>query len=228
MGDSDGTILTVEDLGKTVTTGDGALTILSGIDFTIKCGESDAVVGVSGSGKSTLLSLLAGLDLPSQGTVVLCDHALQQLDEDGRARVRGDHVGFVFQSFQLLPNLTALENTLLPLEVLGRGNGEAEARALLARVGLEQRVNHSPRQLSGGEQQRVAIARAFITGPDILFADEPTGNLDAATGQTIIDLLCEINRERATTLVLVTHDNQLADRCQRRLELSAGTLAASR
>ena len=186
------------------------------------------MVGVSGSGKSTLLSLLAGLDLPSQGTVVLCDHALQQLDEDGRARVRGDHVGFVFQSFQLLPNLTALENTLLPLEVLGRGNGEAEARALLARVGLEQRVNHYPRQLSGGEQQRVAIARAFITGPDILFADEPTGNLDAATGQTIIDLLFEINRERATTLVLVTHDNQLADRCQRRLELSAGTLAASR
>lgn len=226
MGSNDGNILTVTGVGKTVQTGEGSLNILSAIDFTIKLGESVAIVGVSGSGKSTLLSLLAGLDVPTTGSVRLCDNPLEQLDEDGRARVRGQHVGFVFQSFQLLPNLTALENTLLPMEVLGRDNAEAEARALLARVGLDNRVNHYPRQLSGGEQQRVAIARAFITAPDILFADEPTGNLDAATGQRIIELLFEINRERSTTLVLVTHDNQLADRCERRLELNGGMLVA--
>lgn len=225
MDSSDRNILNVSGLSKTVMVGDGPLTILSGIDFSIKPGESVAIVGVSGSGKSTLLSLLAGLDLPSSGTINLCNHTLEQLDEDGRARVRGDHVGFVFQSFQLLPNLTALENTMLPLEVLGRENGEDKARKLLARVGLEGRTQHYPRQLSGGEQQRVAIARAFIAEPDILFADEPTGNLDAATGQKIIDLLFEINQERATTLVLVTHDPVLAQRCQRRLELHGGTLA---
>ncbi len=225
MDSGDRNILNVSDLGKTVMVGDGPLTILSGIDFAIKRGESVAIVGVSGSGKSTLLSLLAGLDLPSSGTISLCHHALERLDEDGRARVRGEHVGFVFQSFQLLPHLTALENTLLPLEVLGHDNGEDKARQLLARVGLEGRTNHYPRQLSGGEQQRVAIARAFIAEPDILFADEPTGNLDAATGQRVIDLLFEINQERATTLVLVTHDPMLAQRCQRRLELQGGTLA---
>ncbi len=222
--DSSGSILTVSDIAKTVQTGEGSLTILSDINFSIQEGESIAIVGVSGSGKSTLLSLLAGLDLPTRGSIHLCGHRLEQLDEDGRARVRGQHVGFVFQSFQLLPNLTALENTLLPMEVLGHDDAEEEARALLARVGLEQRVNHYPRQLSGGEQQRVAMARAFITAPDILFADEPTGNLDAATGQKVIDLLFEINRERGTTLVLVTHDTQLADRCQRRLELNGGCL----
>ena len=222
--DNSDDILTATNVGKTVQTGEGSLHILSAIDFTIKRGESVAIVGVSGSGKSTLLSLLAGLDVPSTGSIRLCGNALEQLDEDGRAQVRGRHVGFVFQSFQLLPNLTALENTLLPMEVLGRTDAEPGARALLARVGLENRLNHYPRQLSGGEQQRVAIARAFIAAPDILFADEPTGNLDAATGQRIIELLFEINRERATTLVLVTHDRQLADRCQRRLELSGGCL----
>ncbi|MCK9563611.1 MAG: ABC transporter ATP-binding protein, partial [Bacteroidales bacterium] len=222
--DNSDDILTATNVGKTVQTGEGSLHILSAIDFTLKRGESVAIVGVSGSGKSTLLSLLAGLDVPSTGSIRLCGNALEQLDEDGRAQVRGRHVGFVFQSFQLLPNLTALENTLLPMEVLGRTDAEPGARALLARVGLENRLNHYPRQLSGGEQQRVAIARAFIAAPDILFADEPTGNLDAATGQRIIELLFEINRERATTLVLVTHDRQLADRCQRRLELSGGCL----
>lgn len=220
MRDTHDDILVATNVGKTVQTGEGSLPILSAIDLVIKRGESVAIVGVSGSGKSTLLSLLAGLDTPSSGAIRLCGNQLEQLDEDGRAAVRGQHVGFVFQSFQLLPNLTALENTLLPMEVLGRPNAEAEARKLLSRVGLENRLHHYPRQLSGGEQQRVAIARAFITEPDILFADEPTGNLDAATGQRVIELLFEINRERATTLVLVTHDRQLADRCQRRLELS--------
>ena len=227
MDSSNGNILVARDVTKTVTTGEGDLTILSGISFAIKRSESVAIVGVSGSGKSTLLSLLAGLDQPSTGTISLCDHSLDQLDEDGRAAVRGAHVGFVFQSFQLLPNLTALENTLLPMEVLGQGDAEPAARALLERVGLGQRLGHYPRQLSGGEQQRVAIARAFISAPEILFADEPTGNLDAATGQKIIDLLFEINQERNTTLVLVTHDSALAERCQRRLELNGGALVQS-
>lgn len=211
-------------LGKTVTTGGGSLTILGAINFAIKRGESVAVVGVSGSGKSTLLSLLAGLDTPTSGGVRLCGQALETLGEDGRAAVRGRHVGFVFQSFQLLPGLTALENTLLPMEVLGRDDPEPRARALLERVGLADRLHHYPRQLSGGEQQRVAIARAFVTDPAILFADEPTGNLDAVTGRRIIDLLFEINREQGTTLVLVTHDEQLASRCRRRLSLDAGEL----
>ena len=224
VADHSDAILSASHVGKTVQTSEGSLHILSAIDFIIKRGESVAIVGVSGSGKSTLLSLLAGLDVATSGSIRLCGNALEQLDEDGRAQVRGRHVGFVFQSFQLLPTLTALENILLPTEVLGRSNAEPEARDLLARVGLEKRLNHYPRQLSGGEQQRVAIARAFITAPDILFADEPTGNLDDATGQRIIELLFEINRERATTLVLVTHDRQLADRCQRRLELSGGRL----
>lgn len=219
-------ILQVSGIGKTVAIGDGELTILSAIDFSINSGETVAVVGVSGSGKSTLLSIVAGLDTPTSGTVALCGQRLDLLDEDGRASVRGDNVGFVFQSFQLLGNLTALENTLLPLEVLDRPNGEEIARDWLRRVGLGERLHHYPRQLSGGEQQRVAIARAFVTQPSILFADEPTGNLDAATGQTIIDLLFDINRQQKTTLVLVTHDDALARRCHRRLELSGGQLVA--
>jgi len=220
------TILAVSGLGKTVATADGDLTILTGVNFSIREGETVAVVGVSGSGKSTLLSILAGLDSPSCGTVELCGKRLDVLDEDGRAAVRGDHVGFVFQSFQLLPNLTALENTLLPLEVLGRKNGGGEAKEWLERVGLGERLNHYPRQLSGGEQQRVAIARAFISKPDILFADEPTGNLDSATGQKIINLLFDIHHEQNTTLVLVTHDAVLAEKCQRQLEISGGQLVA--
>jgi putative ABC transport system ATP-binding protein len=222
-----GNILSAANLSKTVIAADGPLTILAGIGFAIKASETLAIVGVSGSGKSTLLSILAGLDQPSSGTVELCGQRLDLLDEDGRAAVRGRHVGFVFQSFQLLPTLTALENTLLPLEVLGRTNGEAVARELLERVGLGMRLNHYPRQLSGGEQQRVAIARAFITQPDILFADEPTGNLDTATGRKIIDLLFAMNRELDTTLVLVTHDKALAERCQRQLELDGGHLVAA-
>jgi len=222
-----GNILSAANLSKTVIAADGPLTILAGIGFAIKASETLAIVGVSGSGKSTLLSILAGLDQPSSGTVELCGQRLDLLDEDGRAAVRGRHVGFVFQSFQLLPTLTALENTLLPLEVLGRTNGEAVARELLERVGLGMRLNHYPRQLSGGEQQRVAIARAFITQPDILFADEPTGNLDTATGRKIIDLLFAMNRELDTTLVLVTHDKALAERCQRQLELDGGQLVAA-
>lgn len=217
------TILAVADVTKTVTTQDGDLTILDGIGFSIKRGDTVAIVGVSGSGKSTLLSLLAGLDTPSSGSIELCGQPLNSLDEDGRAAIRGSHVGFVFQSFHLLPNLTALENTLLPLEVLGR-HDETAARELLRRVGLEERLHHYPRQLSGGEQQRVAIARAFITRPSILFADEPTGNLDHTTGHRIIELLFDLNRESATTLVLVTHDDELAGRCQHRLEISAGRL----
>lgn len=185
-----------------------------------------AIVGVSGSGKSTLLSLLAGLDLPSGGDVALCGQPLTQLDEDGRAAVRGENVGFVFQSFQLLSTLTALENVTLPLEVLNGGNGQQRAEQLLARVGLTDRLSHYPSQLSGGEQQRVAIARAFVTDPGVLLADEPTGNLDSATGQKIIELLFELNREQGTTLILVTHDEALAERCDRTIRLHAGRLMA--
>ena len=220
------TILRASQLSKTVATGSGELTILESVDLSIAAGDSLAIVGVSGSGKSTLLSLLAGLDTPSTGEINLCGSDLHRLDEDGRAAVRGQHVGFVFQSFHLLPNLTALENTLLPLEVKGQYNKTA-AIELLQRVGLGDRLHHYPRQLSGGEQQRVAIARAFIAEPDVLFADEPTGNLDHATGLKIIELLFDLNRELNTTLVLVTHDNSLADRCQSRVELNAGTIVAS-
>lgn len=183
-----------------------------------------AVVGVSGSGKSTLLGLLAGLDLPTMGYVRLGDENLNELDEDGRARLRGSLVGFVFQSFQLMPGFTALENVMLPLELAAQPDPAATASRLLQRVGLAERMHHYPKQLSGGEQQRVAIARAFSVAPAILFADEPTGNLDAETGETIIDLLFELNREHGTTLVLVTHDEQLASRCERRLHLHAGCL----
>lgn len=200
------------------------LEILKGINLEIKSGESAAIVGASGSGKSTLLGLLAGLDEASAGRVIIGDTDLGQLDEDGRALFRGQNIGFVFQSFQLLPALTALENVMLPLELKGQDDAREQAEHFLQRVELGERTGHYPRQLSGGEQQRVAIARAFAARPRILFADEPTGNLDTRTGAHIIDLLFELNREQGTTLVLVTHDQGLADRCQRRLELDAGAL----
>lgn len=217
-----GDIIRTENLGKRVPTADGWLDILSSVDVSIKPGETLAVVGASGSGKSTLLGLLAGLDRSTEGKVWLADTCLTALDEDGRARLRALHVGFVFQSFQLLPHLTALENTLLPLELVGSPDARGRALDMLARVGLEHRVKHYPKQLSGGEQQRVALARAFVTEPRILFADEPTGNLDSKTGQTVIDLLFALNRERDTTLVLVTHDEALAARCGRTVRLEAG------
>ncbi len=218
-------IIVTERLGKAVPTSEGTLHILSSVDLIIKPGESIAIVGESGSGKSTLLSLLAGLDTPSSGRVLVNGRDLTKLDEDGRATLRNELVGFVFQSFQLLPSLTALENVMLPLELSGDDNAETAARALLDRVGLSHRLTHTPKQLSGGEQQRVALARAFVTRPAILFADEPTGNLDSKTGAHIIDLLFELNQEQRTTLVLVTHDNSLASRCQRTIRLDAGSLA---
>jgi len=211
-------------LGKRVHTAAGELNILSAIDLDIKRGETVAVAGVSGSGKSTLLGLLAGLDLPTEGYVLLDWKNLNELDEDGRAQLRGRLVGFVFQSFQLMPGFTALENVMLPLELAAHSAPADTAGKLLRRVGLEQRMDHYPKQLSGGEQQRVAIARAFSMAPAILFADEPTGNLDEETGERIIELLFELNREQGTTLVLVTHDEQLASRCDRRLHLHAGCL----
>ncbi len=213
----------VRGLGKQVADAGGALSILEGIDFTVQAGCAVAITGSSGSGKSTLLGLLAGLDVPTQGSVHLAGHDLFALDEDGRARLRANHVGFVFQSFQLLPNLTALENVMLPLELAGQPAREA-AQAMLERVGLGARLHHYPRTLSGGEQQRVSLARAFVVQPDLLFADEPTGSLDATTGQTIIDLMFELHREHGTTLVLVTHDPQLAARCASQLVLAAGRL----
>ena len=215
-------MIAAKELTKTVSTQEGALTILSKVSLEIKSGESVAVVGISGSGKSTLLGLLAGLDQPSSGVVILADQDLTRLDEDGRALLRGEYVGFVFQSFQLLPTLTALENVLLPLEIRGSDNAEVKAKGLLERVGLTARSGHYPNQLSGGEQQRVAIARAFATDPAILFADEPTGNLDVNTGEKIINLLFELNRERHTTLIMVTHDEHLASRCDRKISLDAG------
>jgi putative ABC transport system ATP-binding protein len=213
-------------LGKRVPLPSGELTILDGVGFAIAQGEAVAIVGASGSGKSTLLGLLAGLDVPSDGTVTLDGEPLSALDEDGRARVRGAKVGFVFQSFQLLPSLTALENVMLPLELRGDADAEGPAKAILTQVGLGERLAHYPRQLSGGEQQRVALARAFVTRPAVLFADEPTGNLDTQTGAAIIDLLFRLNRDAGTTLVLVTHDEHLASRCDRILRLDAGRLVA--
>jgi putative ABC transport system ATP-binding protein len=221
-----GSALRVEGLGKRVRLPDSELTILDGIGFRIGHGDTVAIVGASGSGKSTLLSLMAGLDLPSSGSVHLDGAPLSALDEDGRARVRGERVGFVFQSFQLLPSLTALENVMLPLELRGDRDAEGPARAILDKVGLAQRLGHYPRQLSGGEQQRVALARAFVTAPSLLFADEPTGNLDTHTGEAIIELLFALNQDAGTTLVLVTHDEQLAVRCGRRLRLDSGRLVA--
>ena len=221
------TALRVAGLGKRVPLPTGELTILDGVGFSIGRGDTVAIVGASGSGKSTLLALMAGLDTPSSGTVVLEDEAMSSLDEDGRARVRGAKVGFVFQSFQLLPSLTALENVMLPLELRGDADAESPAKAILEKVGLGARLGHYPRQLSGGEQQRVAVARAFVTRPSLLFADEPTGNLDTHTGQAIIELLFDLNAEAGTTLVLVTHDEHLAIRCGRTLRLDGGRLVAS-
>ena len=219
--------LRAEGLGKRVPLPSGQLTILDGVGFTIAKGEAVAIVGASGSGKSTLLSLLAGLDVPSEGSVTLDGAPLSALDEDGRAKVRGEKVGFVFQSFQLLPSLTALENVMLPLELRGDDDAEGPARAILAQVGLAERLGHYPRQLSGGEQQRVALARAFVTRPAVLFADEPTGNLDTRTGQAIIELLFALNQDAGTTLVLVTHDERLAARCGRVLRLDSGRLVSA-
>jgi putative ABC transport system ATP-binding protein len=219
--------LTVEGLGKRVRLPTGELTILDGIDFGIARGERIAVVGASGSGKSTLLALMAGLDTPSDGRVLLDGAPLSTLDEDGRAKVRGEKVGFVFQSFQLLPSLTALENVMLPLELRGDADVEGPAREILEKVGLSERLDHYPRQLSGGEQQRVALARAFVTRPALLFADEPTGNLDTRTGQAIIELLFGLNADAGTTLVLVTHDDHLAVRCDRALRLDGGRLVSA-
>ncbi|MCM2318813.1 MAG: ABC transporter ATP-binding protein [Pseudomonas sp.] len=220
-------ILTAQNLSKVVDSAEGELTILDGLSLQLGRGDSLAIVGRSGSGKSTLLGLLAGLDQPSAGEVLLAGHALSRLDEDQRARVRAEHVGFVFQSFQLLDSLTALENVMLPLELAGCNDARECAHNLLVRVGLGQRLGHYPRQLSGGEQQRVAIARAFAGEPDILFADEPTGNLDSLTGERITELLFELNRERGTTLVLVTHDARLAARCQQQIRMEAGRLVAT-
>ncbi len=221
------TALQVAGLGKRVPLPSGELTILDGVGFSIARGDTVAIVGASGSGKSTLLALMAGLDTPSSGTVMLEGEPMSSLDEDGRARVRGEKVGFVFQSFQLLPSLTALENVMLPLELRGDADVESPARAILQKVGLGERLGHYPRQLSGGEQQRVALARAFVTRPSLLFADEPTGNLDTHTGQAIIELLFDLNAEAGTTLVLVTHDEHLAVRCGRTLRLDGGELVAS-
>ncbi|MGB4074973.1 ABC transporter ATP-binding protein [Pseudomonas sp.] len=217
-------ILTARNLSKVVPSTEGELTILHDLSLELASGDSLAIVGSSGSGKSTLLGLLAGLDLPSSGSVVLAANDLGSLDEDQRARVRAEHVGFVFQSFQLLDSLNALENVMLPLELEGHADARQRARALLERVGLGQRLTHYPRQLSGGEQQRVAIARAFVAEPAVLFADEPTGNLDSHTGERISDLLFELNKERGATLVLVTHDERLAHRCQRLIRLEGGHL----
>jgi putative ABC transport system ATP-binding protein len=219
--------LLVQGLGKRVRLPDRELTILQQVSFRIEPGEAVAIVGASGSGKSTLLSLLAGLDTPSEGSVYLDGAALSALDEDGRARIRGEKVGFVFQNFQLLPALTAWENVMLPLELRGDGNAASAGRAILERVGLGERLHHYPRQLSGGEQQRVALARAFVTRPALLFADEPTGNLDTQTGRSIIEQLFELNAQQGTTLVLVTHDESLASRCGRVLRLEAGRLVTA-
>jgi putative ABC transport system ATP-binding protein len=217
-------IIAARHVTKRVTDSSGTLTILDDIDFSLQARESAAIVGASGSGKSTLLSLIAGLDTPTEGTVVLAGEDLFKLDEDARAAVRARRVGFVFQSFQLLPNLTALENVMLPLELLGRTGARAAATEMLGRVGLGERLKHYPRVLSGGEQQRVALARAFVVEPAVLLADEPTGSLDFATGERVMGLMFDMNREAGTTLVLVTHDRSIAARCDRQLHIEAGRL----
>ena len=219
-------IIRAEALTKIVTSGDAPLTILDGVTFDVEPGATIAVVGASGSGKTTLLGLLAGLDRPSSGDIWIDGVALSTLDEDGLAAMRQRLLGFVFQSFQLLPALTALENVMLPLELAGAADAQTTARDWLTRVGLARRVTHYPRQLSGGEQQRVAIARAFAGEPKLLMADEPTGNLDGATGVEVADLMFRLNHERGTTLILVTHDAALAARCGRRLSLATGQLVA--
>jgi putative ABC transport system ATP-binding protein len=217
-------IIEVERVTKQVQDSSGLLTILHEIDFSLPARQSAAIVGASGSGKSTLLSILAGLDVPTTGTVRLAGTDLFALDEDARAAVRAQKVGFVFQSFQLLGNLTALENVMLPLELQGRADARAQATEMLKRVGLGERLGHYPKVLSGGEQQRVALARAFVVRPAVLFADEPTGSLDHATGEKVMALMFEMNREAGTTLVLVTHDRGIASRCDRQLRIEAGRL----
>ena len=219
-------VIRAENVAKVVPTSEGELAILAGINLEINAGETVAIVGASGSGKTTLLGILAGLDLPTDGRVFLADRERTALDEESRARVRGEYVGFVFQTFQLLGSLTALENVMLPGELRGEAAAQSDALALLEKVGLAERTHHYPRQLSGGEQQRVAVARAFASRPTVLFADEPTGNLDTATGQRIIELLFDLNAEFATTLVLVTHDDRLAQRCDRIITLEAGRVVA--
>jgi putative ABC transport system ATP-binding protein len=218
------TVLEARSLHKEVSSPEGRLTILNDVDLSVGEGETVAIVGASGAGKSTLLALLAGLDEPTRGAVWLEGIELSALDEDGRAAERAKHVGFVFQSFHLIPSLTALENVMLPLELAGRGDARSAAREVLTQVGLAERLGHYPRQLSGGEQQRVAIARAFVTRPAVLFADEPTGNLDTTTGARVIDLLFELNQATGTTLVLVTHDREIAERCDRVIRMDAGRL----
>ncbi|HEX5127303.1 MAG TPA: ABC transporter ATP-binding protein [Rhodocyclaceae bacterium] len=219
------TVLAVSKLGKTVPLVDGGtLTILQDIDFAVRAGETVAIVGASGSGKSTLLGLLAGLDVPTSGTIHLRGQDIFALDEDARAKLRGENIGFVFQSFQLLPALNALENVMMPLELAGHAQARSIAAKWLERVGLGDRMQHYQKHLSGGEQQRVALARAFAMHPALLLADEPTGNLDAATGAQIIELIFELNRESGTTLLLVTHDEQLASACQRRIRLRSGRM----
>ncbi len=219
-------VLSAHVLSKQVSSPEGTLTILSDVSFAIQRGESVAVVGPSGAGKSTLLALLAGLDLPSSGYVTLNGANLGELDEDGRARIRADSVGFVFQSFHLVPSLNALENVMLPLELAGSRDARAVSKEIIQKVGLGDRWSHYPAQLSGGEKQRVAIARGFATEPAVLFADEPTGNLDARTGATILELMFELNRNSSTTLVLVSHDTALAGRCDRILSLDVGKLVS--
>jgi len=218
-------IIAVEHVFKSVTDSTGTLDILRDIHFSLAPRETAAIVGASGSGKSTLLSIIAGLDTPTRGTVRLAGEDLFAVDEDARAALRAQKIGFVFQSFQLLGNLSALENVMLPLELAGRRDARAQASEMLARVGLGQRLRHYPRVLSGGEQQRVALARAFVVHPAVLLADEPTGSLDFATGATVMDLMFDLNRELGTTLVLVTHDLAIAARCQRRLSIDAGRMA---
>ena len=217
-------VLEAQDLTRKVSSPEGELTIVDRVSLQIAAGETVALVGASGAGKSTLLAMLAGLDLPTSGRVWIDGNELGALNEDARARLRADRVGFVFQAFHLVPSLTALENVMLPLELNGRRDAAAQGRAILQRVGLGERAGHYPRQLSGGEQQRVALARATVTRPAVLFADEPTGNLDTSTGESICQLLFDLNREFLTTLLLVTHDRQLASRCQRILTMSAGRL----
>ena len=217
-------IIQVRSLGKRVADATGELTILDDVDFSVRAGETLAIVGASGSGKSTLLGILAGLDTPSAGTVLLDGTDIFALDEDGRAVFRQAKLGFVFQSFQLLAHLTAVENVMLPLELRGEANARARAEAMLERVGLSSRLKHYPKYLSGGEQQRVALARAFVSEPPLLFADEPTGSLDAATGEAVMQLMFALNRERGSTLVLVTHDPKIAARCGRTVTMSAGRL----
>ena len=219
-------VLRAEKISKQVSSPEGTLAILADVDLSIQAGETVAIIGASGAGKSTLLALLAGLDEPTDGRIWLNGAELTALDEDGRAAVRAQHVGFVFQSFHLVPSLTAIENVMLPLELAGKSGAREAASEVLDRVGLMPRREHYPRQLSGGEQQRVAIARAFVTRPALLFADEPTGNLDSATGERIIELLFELNRAAQTTLVVVTHDNAIAQRCGRTIRIDAGKVAA--